>query len=68
MTIHTVADLIAALQKLPDDMRVGTNAGDYVGDKFEETVRLDTEYVNLRSGRTNRAESGEGVEQVLVIR
>lgn len=62
-TIHTVADLIEALQLLPDDMRVGTNAADYVGDKFEETIRLDSEYVNLRSGRADQ----DG-ELVLVIR
>lgn len=65
MSIATVGDLIAALQRLPDNMTIGTVAGDYVGEKFEPTVRLTTEFVKP-SGRFG--EMGEAGVEVLAIR
>lgn len=64
MSITTVSELIAALQRLPDDMLVGTMAGDYVGEKFEPTVRIEREIVNP-FGRI--AKMGEAGVEVLMI-
>lgn len=65
MSIKTVGELIAALQRLPDNMLIGTMAGDYVGEKFEPTVRIEREFVKP-SGRLG--EMGEAGVEVLAIR
>lgn len=51
--ITNVGELIEALQRLPDDMPIGTMSRDYVGEKFEKTVSMETEYVS-DSGRMDQ--------------
>lgn len=66
MSIKTVADLIAALERLPGHLPVGTMTRDYVGEKFEATVRVDTEWVT-KSGRIAE-ETSDKTPEVVVIR
>jgi hypothetical protein len=67
MPIANVGALIAALQKMPADMVVGTVRSDFVGELFDTTVSVEKRFVR-ENGRLIAGDAPAGALAVVVIR